>query len=229
MNLTKRLMALGALSCVVTALPAGAQANWATWTSATRGGNTGTASGTMNTTGGPVVVTYTGDVFFSQLNGSGTYYWHPSSTFTSATSGAGPTTPDMIATTGGSGTGTNTLTFAFPVNNVFMAIESLGPGSVLNFNQAFTILSQGPSAFGGSNTALTQSDTSLAGQEGNGVIEFTGPITSIRWTDPHYENWHGFTVGTDALARTVTPEPSSMVLLGSGLVGLVPMIRRRRK
>jgi len=41
----------------------------------------------------------------------------------------------------------------------------------------------------------------------------------------------GFIVdGTFAASRvTTTPEPSSLALVGSGLVGLVPMIRRRRK
>jgi hypothetical protein len=36
---------------------------------------------------------------------------------------------------------------------------------------------------------------------------------------------------TDALnvSFTSTPEPSSMALLGTGLIGLVPMFRRKRK
>lgn len=230
MHISKRLLALGALSCAVAAMPAGAQVNWAAWTAATNGNTTGTATGSTMSGGNTIGVTYTGNVFFSQLNGSGTNYWLPASTYTNATSGSGPSTPDVIALTGGTGTGTNTITFSAPVNNLFMAIVSLGPGSQFTFDHPFTILGQGTDLWGGSNSGLTQSGMTLFGAEGSGVIEFTGPITSVSWTDPNYENWHGFTVGAGALAQvTTTPEPSSLALLATGLVSLVPVVRRRRK
>lgn len=230
MEISKRLLAVGVLSCVVAAAPAGAQVNWAAWTAAATGSTTGTATGSINASGGPVGVSYTGDVTFAQINNSGTNYWTPASTFTNATSGAGPSRPDVIALNGGTSTGTNTITFSTPVNNLFMAIVSLGPGSQFNFNHAFTILGQGPDDWGGSNTGLTMSGNTLYGNEGSGVIEFTGPISSISWTDPSPEYWHGFTVGADAIAQQSTvPEPSSLALLGTGLVSLVPVARRRRK
>ena len=50
------------------------------------------------------------------------------------------------------------------------------------------------------------------------------PITGV-WTDP--AGWTA--VSEDPVTGTVVPEPASMILLGSGLIGLAGLARKRRK
>jgi len=65
----------------------------------------------------------------------------------------------------------------------------------------------------------------VSGSEGNGVVQFTGTFSSISWTNS-FENFYAFTVGMEG-TTTPVPEPTTMILLGSGLIGLAGYGRKK--
>jgi hypothetical protein len=87
-----------------------------------------------------------------------------------------------------------------------------------------------------SNAQLGPGD--FAGSEPHGTIQFLGAFSSLEWRSLTSENWNAFTVGIQGTADEVfpddppvgapVPEPTTMLLVGSGLVGVIARARRKR-
>jgi hypothetical protein len=206
------------------ALPAGAQTVWTNWTSDTPGAP-GTAVGDLS----GVVVTFNGQVLGNTVINGTSPDWAPNSSFIGGTSTTSPSTVGDIITQNGSGfPGVNTLSFSTPVTDPVFAIWSLGAGgspASYTFSATPTFEAGGPnSQFGGA--PIVVNGNIVTGQEGNGVVQFTGTFSSITWTLTP-ENFFGFTVGIAGSTTQPVPEPASLALLAMGLAGLPIALRRR--
>jgi hypothetical protein len=195
--------------------------DWATWSNVVPGATAGSATGTTADT----TFTYTGELESFVANYPS---YTPTSTFSGGTVGNAPPQSNGIIQLFGDKGATDTITFATAVTNPVLAIWSLGQGGLsasFNFtsSEPFTIESGGPSAEYSGSTITLGSGNSVLGSEGNGTIQFNGTFNSISWTNPTYENWYGFTVGTVA----PVPEPSTWAMLLLGFAGLGYMAYRR--
>lgn len=209
-NVTKQIslsVYLGLLVAALLALagPVGSASaveltNWTSYTPASYADDNGSASGQLTTPGGMVNVHFAGNVsdsFPSYISNNCNDYNTPG-TYIVPVAGV-----DAIVTDngpGGGSTNTHTLTFSQPINRPVMYIYSLGGtgNQALDwtFNQAFSILSTDQSPAPGFGDSL-QNPTGnvLRGNEGNGVIQFSGSVSSITWTSTDFESFTHFNVG----------------------------------
>ena len=191
---------------------------WTDWLSFTPG-EPGSATGML----GDVTVSYSGEVLGNSVVNGGTDIWNPEASFLG---GVVDTSPDGVGdaiTLNGSSI-TTTITFSAPITNPVMAIWSLGqPGlsASLTFEQTPTFVVGGPNDdfIGG---PISVNGNTVSGNEGNGVIVFFGEYTSLSFTNTP-ENFYAITVGA-----TPVPLPAGVWLLGSALLGVFGVSRRRR-
>ena len=216
---SRTALAIATAAALVSPLSNAATVSWTDWTNA----DPGVVNGTLDVSGTPVGVTFTGTYSFAQTTG-GTNYWNPAAPYLSATVSNAPPAADIVALNAG---GTATITFSQAVTDPLIGLVSWNTNTV-DFSVPIEILSFGAGYWGNGTPVLNAGDTGFFGQgEVHGVIRLPGTYTSVSFTHTS-ENWHGLTVGVLGLATPPVPEPATYALMGLGLLGVAAARRRSR-
>jgi hypothetical protein len=169
---------------------------WADWTSFTPGAE-GNAVGYFDLPSGRVEVFYRGELREAQVAPStARNLWVPAETYLSTAVEQSPPLPDALLINGKL-SGVYELVFSKPVKDPIVAFASLGAAQAVasyRFEHPFLLLSQGQGFFAGDGWLEKMPDNVIRGREANGVIGFEGTFTSLRFTSPEVEPYHGLTI-----------------------------------
>ena len=185
---------------------------WIDWETTSSGSLTvGSTSIGVSMTGNPIALV-NGDYYYNNGNTGGT---SPSGTY----GGLAPS--DLIQVNAG---GSYTLTFEEAIINPYIALVSVGRSYLpitYDFNDPFSVISSGSNYWG--YTGYSTSGDDFTGREFNGVLQFAGTFSSISFGIGPNEYWHGFNFGVEDVA---VPEPSTLLLLSVGLIGIAASRKR---
>lgn len=163
------------------------------------------------------------NLIYKQENGD--YYFNNPTTNADGT--YGDFTPSDIIELGYGGT--FTLNFDREIVNPYFALVSVGSGwkgVSYQFPDPFTLITYGSNFWGYKSYHI--SGNTLTGNEFNGILQLHGSYTSLSFTVPQNEWWHGFNTGVADASPVL--EPATTFLFGTGLVGLAgTRIRRKRR
>lgn len=198
--------------------------DWGTWTIGTNDFPSSGSAGAFPGSGTSFF--YNGSSLFLQ-NGAGIDYWSPSAPYLSSTVSNAPIPSHMVGVIDYAPS--HTLGLATPTTGLVMAIVGLGSASTAAqwvFNTPFTILSSGPGYFGGPGTLSQLPGNVLQGNEGSGVIMFTGNVSSVTWTIVSDEEQNFNPANVTGVTVGIVPSPAASTLLGGSVA--FGLCRRRR-